>query len=116
MTAVFVSRASPCAGSPGSPVTSTVAPAAAASSSREPALPEQTATTLVAQAETAHASLLGAYQTGDASAMDAIRGQSELLELQRGLVEARAQHAVAWARLEQTVGRPVERAPEVEPQ
>jgi hypothetical protein len=33
--------------------------------------------------------------------------QNDLLELELGLVRARAEHGIAWAKLESIVGRPV---------
>jgi outer membrane protein TolC len=68
--------------------------------------------TLLPQAETVYGSVLGEYQTGTATLAQVVLAQRDLLELQRGLFRAQADHAVAWARLEAIVGRSV-RAKEV---
>lgn len=65
--------------------------------------------TLLSQAEAAYASVLGAYATGRASVADSLWAQRDILEIRMELERARAQHLVAWARLEQVVGRAVER-------
>jgi outer membrane protein TolC len=65
-------------------------------------------TTLIPQAEAAYASVVGAYQTGNSSVAATLLAQRQLLELQLGMVRARAAHAIAWARLEQVLGRPVD--------
>jgi outer membrane protein TolC len=64
--------------------------------------------TLIPQAEAAYASVVGAYQTGRSTVAATLIAQRELLDLQLGLVRAQAAHAMAWARLEQIVGREVE--------
>lgn len=64
--------------------------------------------TLIPQAEAAYISVVGAYQTGQSTVAATLIAQRELLELQLGLARARAEHAIAWARLEQIVGREVE--------
>ena len=64
--------------------------------------------TLIPQAESAYISVVGAYQTGRTTVAATLIAQRELLELQLGLARARAEHAIAWARLEQVVGREVE--------
>lgn len=66
-------------------------------------------TTLLPQAEAAYASVLGAYATGRSSVAASLLTQRDLLEIRVDLEQARAEHAVAWARLEQVVGRSVER-------
>ncbi len=68
--------------------------------------------TLIPQAETVLGSVLGGYQTGDTMVAATLLAQRELLELQLAVFRARAQHAHAWARLEEVVGRAV-RAKEV---
>lgn len=65
--------------------------------------------TLLPQAETAFTSVLGAYATGQSSVSAAMLAQRDLLELHIGLARARAEHAMAWARLEQVVGHTIER-------
>ncbi len=66
--------------------------------------------TLLPQAEAAYASVLGAYTTSRSSIAESVLAQQQLLEIRLDLAQARADHAVAWARLEQVVGRTVERA------
>ncbi len=66
-------------------------------------------TTLLPQARAAHESVLGAYTSGQAPVSASILAQRELLEIRSELEQARAEHAVAWARLEQLVGREVQR-------
>jgi outer membrane protein TolC len=63
--------------------------------------------TLVPQAEAVYSSVLGAYHTGASSIAQLLLSVQDLLELQVQLVEARADHAVAWAHAEQLVGRPL---------
>ncbi len=63
--------------------------------------------TLVPQAETVYGSVLGSYQTGDVSLAEVLLAQRDLLELQLGLFDGRVDHALAWARLEEVVGREV---------
>ncbi len=63
--------------------------------------------TLIPQAETTFRSVLGSYQTGRSEVAAALLAQRQLLELQLELARSRARHAVAWARLERIVGRPV---------
>lgn len=65
--------------------------------------------TLLSQAEAAYASVLGAYATGRSSITASLWAQRDILEIRIELERARAQHLVAWARLEQVVGRAVER-------
>jgi outer membrane protein TolC len=64
--------------------------------------------TLIPQAESAYASVVGAYQTGRSTVAATLMAQRELLDLQLGLVRAQTAHAAAWARLEQIVGQEVE--------
>lgn len=71
-------------------------------------------TTLLPQAEAAYASVLGAYATGRSSVAASLLAQRELLEIRVSLEQARAEHAVAWASLEQVVGRAVQRREEGE--
>jgi outer membrane protein, heavy metal efflux system len=63
--------------------------------------------TLVPQAETVYASGLGAYQVGRSTLASVLMAERDLNDIQLTLDRARAQHAMAWARLEQVVGRPV---------
>ena len=51
-------------------------------------------------------------QTGSAPIAQLLLAVQDLLELQVRLIEARADHASAWARLEHIVGRPVQRRSE----
>ena len=76
-----------------------------------------TETTLLPQAQAAYTSLLGAWATGDNAVAQAILAQRDLLDLQVRLTNARADHARAWAILDDLCGRPVVRtpAPEVLP-
>ena len=62
---------------------------------------------LVPQALVVYESSIGGYQTGRSSLPTVLMAQRDLLELQLGEYQARADHAVAWARLEEVVGRPV---------
>ncbi len=64
--------------------------------------------TLNPQAEAAYLSVVGAYQTGSTTVAATLIAQRELLELQLGLIQAQAQHAISWAQLELVVGRTVE--------
>ncbi len=65
--------------------------------------------TLLPQARSAYESVIGAYAAGRGSIAQTSLAQRDLLELALGLVRARAEHGVAWARLERAVGRAVER-------
>jgi len=67
------------------------------------------ANTLVPQAETAYEAVLGSYQAGRADVVQVLWAVSALIELSVERLDARAEHAMAWARLEQTVGGAVER-------
>ncbi len=69
-------------------------------------------TTLIPQAKTVYDSLLTSYAVGRATIANVVISQNDLLELQLGLHQAQADHAIAWAHLEETVGRQV-RAKEV---
>ncbi len=64
--------------------------------------------TLLPQAEAAYASVLGAYASSRSSIAASVLAQRELLDVRLDLARARAEHAVAWARLEQVVGRSIE--------
>jgi outer membrane protein TolC len=68
--------------------------------------------TLVPQAETAYESVLGAYTVGRGTVAQALLAQRDLLELRVELERTRADHARAWARLEDLVGRELAREPE----
>lgn len=63
--------------------------------------------TLLPQAETVYTSGLGAYQVGRSSLASVILAQRELIDIQLAFDRALADHALAWARLEEVVGRPV---------
>ncbi len=63
----------------------------------------------IPQAETAYASQLGGYPLGRSSLADLVLAQTQLIELQIAQAELTAQYAVAWASLEEIVGRPVRR-------
>jgi outer membrane protein, heavy metal efflux system len=65
--------------------------------------------TLLPQAEAAYTSVLGAYVTNRSTVAASLLAQRDLLEIRLGLEQARAEHALAWARLEQIVGRPIQR-------
>ncbi len=71
-------------------------------------------TTLLPQARAAQESVLGAYTAGQAPVSASLLAQRELLEIRSELEQARAEHAVAWARLEQLVGRRVSQAQTLE--
>jgi len=66
--------------------------------------------TLIPQAQSAYESVIGSYAVGRSGVAAALLAQRDLLELAVALVRARADHGVAWARLERVVGRPVEAA------
>ncbi|HJL05393.1 MAG TPA: TolC family protein [Polyangiaceae bacterium LLY-WYZ-15_(1-7)] len=72
---------------------------------RRAALHEET---LRPQAEAAFEATLGAYQAGRVGVAALMMALREQLEVELGLERARADFAVAWARLEAAVGRPVE--------
>ena len=63
--------------------------------------------TLIPQAETTYAAVLGDYETGQATIATMLLAYRELLELRLGLIRAQADHAKAWVWLESVVGRPV---------
>jgi outer membrane protein TolC len=63
--------------------------------------------TLVPQAQSVYGAVLGGYQTGRSSVASVLMAQRDLLELELGQYRARARHAIAWALLEEIVGRPV---------
>jgi outer membrane protein TolC len=65
--------------------------------------------TLIPQADAAYSSVLGAYATGRGSVAATLLSQSDLLQLRIELEEIRAEHAAAWARLEEVVGSRLER-------
>jgi cobalt-zinc-cadmium efflux system outer membrane protein len=68
--------------------------------------------TLVPQAQTALESSLGAYAVGRATVTATLMAERDLLDLRVGLAVARAEHAAAWARLDELASRRVRRAPE----
>ncbi|MEO0326938.1 MAG: TolC family protein, partial [Myxococcota bacterium] len=63
--------------------------------------------TLAPQAEAALDSVLGAFTVGRAAVADVLLAERDLLEIRLGRGAARADHARAWARLEELVARPV---------
>ena len=63
--------------------------------------------TLIAQAETVYESALGSFTVGTTTVAQMLLAQQALLELRVELDAVRAEHARAWARLEETIGRPV---------
>ncbi len=65
--------------------------------------------TLLPQAEGAYQAALGGYQAGGADIARVLWAVSALIEIAVDAVEARAEHAIAWARLEHVVGARVER-------
>lgn len=64
--------------------------------------------TLIPQADSAYASVLGAYVTGQGTVAQTLLAQKDLLELRGDLEKARAEYAIAWARIERVVGRAVQ--------
>ncbi|MBW2460768.1 MAG: TolC family protein [Deltaproteobacteria bacterium] len=72
-------------------------------------------TTLVPQAETAYASVLGAYATGRGTVAQTLLAQGTLLELRVEQDLARAMYAQSWARLELVTGHNLDRGPGVDP-
>lgn len=71
--------------------------------------------TLVPQAQTSLEAVIDSYQVGRVPLAAAIIAQRDLLSLLIALDQARAQHAVAWARLEHIVGREIARREETSP-
>lgn len=67
--------------------------------------------TLLPQAEAAYTSLLGSYAAGKGSVAQVLLAQQDLLALRVRLDTARADHARAWATLEERCGRELERTP-----
>ena len=65
--------------------------------------------TLLPQAEAAYASVLGAYASGRGSVAQTLLAQRDLLDLRVDIERARADHARAWARLEQVTGQELRR-------
>jgi outer membrane protein TolC len=63
--------------------------------------------TLRPQAESAYGAVLGGYQTGTSGIASVLMAQKDLLEIELAERRARARHAIAWATLEEIVGRPV---------
>jgi len=61
--------------------------------------------TLIPQAETVYGAVAGTFQTGASSLASVLIAERDLLNLRLGLATARAEHASAWAALEQVVGR-----------
>lgn len=65
--------------------------------------------TLIPQARTALESVLGSYATGRSTIAAMLLAERDLLELGVGLAQARAEHAVAWARLDELAAHRVAR-------
>ncbi len=63
--------------------------------------------TLVPQAEAVYGSVLGGYQASESTVSAMLAAQRDLLDLQLGLYRSQSEHALAWARLEAIVGRPI---------
>ena len=57
---------------------------------------------------TVYASVIGAYQTGESSVASSLLAERALVELRLNLQKLRVDHAIAWARVEEIVGRPVD--------
>jgi cobalt-zinc-cadmium efflux system outer membrane protein len=62
---------------------------------------------LAPQAETARAALQSSYQVGRAALSDLLLLERDLIDLEAAHLQARVDHALAWAELERIVGRPV---------
>lgn len=73
------------------------------------------AETLLPQADSSYASVLGAYTTGRGTVAQTLLAQRDLLELRVELARARAAHANAWARLQHVVGRALTPVPYARP-
>lgn len=67
--------------------------------------------TLIPQAEAVYEATLGTYHTGDSELADLIASRAAILELHIERIRAIAAHAIAWARVEDLVGRPVSARP-----
>lgn len=67
--------------------------------------------TLVPQAESAYESVLGTYTVGRGSVTQVLMAQRELLELRVMQETSSADHARAWARLEEVTGRELRSRP-----
>lgn len=63
--------------------------------------------TLVPQAQVVYRSTLTSYQTNRSGLANVLIAERDLLELRVQLIEAQADHAVAWATLAELVGRPL---------
>jgi len=64
--------------------------------------------TLTVQAETVYRAVVGNYQTANASLASVLLAQREVLDIHLQLATARAEHARAWSRLREVVGRDVQ--------
>jgi len=65
-------------------------------------------TTLLPQARAAYESVTGSYATGERSVATSLAAQRTFLEIELDTIRVRAQHGMAWARLEALAGRPIE--------
>lgn len=63
--------------------------------------------TLAPQARAAYESVIGGYATGDIAVAATLAAQRAFLEIELAQIRARAEHGVAWARVEALVGRPL---------
>lgn len=63
--------------------------------------------TLIPQAESAYEAVLGGYHTGATQLSELLESRAIILELRQQRVRSMAAHAIAWARVEQLVGRAV---------
>ncbi|MCB9756698.1 MAG: TolC family protein [Myxococcales bacterium] len=70
-------------------------------------------TTMIPLAETSYEAVQTSYQSGRASVAEVLLAERELLELRLMALRARVDAAVAWAALEQIVGRPVQASRDV---
>lgn len=66
-------------------------------------------TVLSYQARSTYESVLGAYMVGGSNVASALMAERELLEVELDAVTARVDHAMAEAKLEQLLGRPLHR-------
>lgn len=65
--------------------------------------------TLLPQADALYETVVGAYEVGRAGVSEVLLALEEQLELRLELAEARAEHAVAWAELDELTGRSLDR-------
>ncbi|MCA9688550.1 MAG: TolC family protein [Nannocystaceae bacterium] len=70
-------------------------------------------TTMIPLAETSYEAVQASYQSGRASVVEVLMAERELLDLRLMALRARVDAAIAWAELEQVVGRPVRASKEL---